>query len=353
MGYSWSAALADEMNLDVPNRADANVKLTLQSENTDENPSHHLQVFVGNLDACCAGKSPIAGHYLIDGRHLIFDPAFDFVEGQSYVVQSRDNGSEENLKEFMIQPDGEIASPRVVAIYPSGSAIPENSLRFYIHFSTPMRPHAAGDFIKLVDSNGAPDTAAFMSFKQELWSEDRMRLTLLMDPGRIKRGVAQNLELGPALLENNNYTLVIEEGWASARGTDTAPRFEKPFTVSQALRTLPDTDLWQISLPRTSTREPLVIEFDRPFDRELAQAGITVLNLDGHFIPGTVFVENHEKTWRFKPQAAWPDQSVQIKVDARLEDVAGNNFTELLDHSVGIDVETMNSKRITLELQPL
>lgn len=137
--------------------------------------------------------------------------SYNFIEGQRYVVLSRESDSSEVLTEFMIQSAAEMVSPKVVAIYPDSPVIPVNTLRFYLHFSTPMKPHAATEFIRLVDASGVEDTAAFMSFKQELWSEDRMRLTMLMGPGRIKRGEAQNLAIGPALLENDHYTLVIME----------------------------------------------------------------------------------------------------------------------------------------------
>ena len=85
----------------------------------------------------------------------------------------------------------------VTAICPSAGTIPENTLRFYIHFSAPMQPHCATESIALVDAADVADGAAFMTFKQELWNEDRTRLTLLMDSRRIKRGVVKNVALGP------------------------------------------------------------------------------------------------------------------------------------------------------------
>ena len=69
---------------------------------------------------------------------------------------------------------------KVVGIYPSGDVLPENVLRFYIHFARPMKPHVAFDCIKLLDASGNADEAAFMRFKQELWNEDRTRLAVLV-----------------------------------------------------------------------------------------------------------------------------------------------------------------------------
>ena len=215
-----------------------------------------------------------------------------------------------------------------------------------------MKPHVSTDFIKLVEANGTHDPAAFMAFKQELWNEDRTRLTLLMDPGRIKRGVAQNLTLGPALHEGRAYSIVVEDGWPGANGGQESLRFEQQFTVSQALRTLPDTNLWQFQRPRIATRDPLVIEFDRPFDLLLAQTAITVLDQEEQVVPGTVSVENFERRWRFQPEKVWTTETVLIVVDARLEDVAGNNLRELLDRYVDADVGSIDQKTIALDLGP-
>lgn len=356
MAQLWSAALANEGGLILPAQGNANVRLVLQDERTDINPSDVLQVFVGHREACCDGKSPIAGRHRIDSRIVSFDPAFDLIEGQPYTVMTRDkdaaNEKARLLTEFTIQQADGVISPEVVAIYPSAAKIPANTLRFYIHFSTPMKPHVSTDYIKLVDAMGTPDTAAFMTFKQELWSEDRKRLTLLMDPGRIKRGVAQNQKLGPALLEGNTYSIVVDEGWPTANGAQTPSRFENIFSVSKALRTRPDPEIWRLVPPRIQSRDPLVIEFDRLFDHERLQSGILVLDELGQPVPGTVSIENDEKTWRFDPQDVWLNTNLKIVIDARLEDVAGNNFREALDHPAEVDVLNIHQKTITVDLKP-
>ena len=44
------------------------------------------------------------------------------------------------------------------------------------------------------------------------------RLTLLLDPGRIKRGVRPLEEIGGALQVGRTYTLVIDDAWPDAKG---------------------------------------------------------------------------------------------------------------------------------------
>ncbi|MEO0382490.1 MAG: hypothetical protein AAF234_02970 [Pseudomonadota bacterium] len=347
-GPFGSAVFAQDHGLILPERPSDTIEL-MQSEAGD--PAPLLQVFVGPSDACCDDRSPIAGRYMADKGSVTFDPAFDLVTGQTYTVLTRVTGADA-LTEFTLVAEGSFANPEVTAIYPSGPVIPENTLRFYIHFSTPMQPHMSVDFISLLDTDGTPDPAAFMTFTQELWNEDRTRLTLLMDPGRIKRGVATNLELGPALLEGQRYSITVAEGWPSANGQQELPRFEQHFLVSASLRELPNTDLWRITQPAARTLDPLLIAFDRPFDHQLAQTSIHVVGPDGQSIPGTVSIEDHERTWRFVPESPWPAQTLDITIDALLEDVAGNNFRDLLDHAVETDVRAIDQITLTLSLSP-
>jgi len=353
----WSAALADKGSLQLPKQVNSNIELILQNELGATEPAKMLQVYVGGTDACCENKLPIAGRYLIEGKKITFVPAFDFVEGKAYTAMTHgtelvnNQRTEQELTEFVIGNTNGVEKPQVLAIYPSGNEIPENTLRFYIHFSVPMKPHMSSRFIKLLDSEGEPDTEAFMEFKQELWSEDRKRLTLLVDPGRIKRGVAQNMSIGPALLEGSRFSIVVEPGWQTANGAVQTAKFENTFTVTQAQRTRPDTVLWTIETPGTLTNDPLLIKFDRAFDHALLQSGITVLDKYGRPVPGMSSIDNHEKEWRFIPENVWSSAQVRLVVDTLMEDVAGNNFRELLDHSIESKTQEANKRIITVELK--
>ena len=361
VGLIYSSANAYEGDLYLPERGNSHVVFVSHSVLTDINPSDVFQVFVGDSDQCCEAMLPMAGSYSLEGNTVKFIPAFEFIEGQNYTVQVANhdndigdvdtNRSTHFLNEFTIKRTVENVTPEITYVYPSGSDIPENTLRFYVHFSTPMRPHVSDQYIMLLDASGTPDTQAFMSFKQELWSKDRKRLTLLMDPGRIKRGVAQNLTLGPALQEGNTYSIVVEAGWPTANNTQVMLGFKKKFIVSKALRTLPDPDRWTIDLPEKLTTDPLLIEFDRPFDAELLLTGISVLDESGQPIQGAISVEKQERLWRFKRDGIWLNSQIQIVLDTQLEDVAGNNFIELLDQSVGTEASVLNQKIITLDLK--
>ena len=353
IGQIWSPILAGAGDLTLPERPDAPVVLALDAVHGSAKPSEVLQVFTGAPAACCDGKIPMAGRYRVEGRLVTFDPAFDLIEGQLYTVRSQktDNAAP-RLTALEIRPTRATEAPRVVTIHPGGTILPANTLRFYIHFSTPMKPHVSTGFIKLLRADGTRDDAAFMSFKQELWSEDRKRLTLLMDPGRIKRGVAQNVRLGSALREGEQYSLVVEAGWPGATGAEDLAQFEKRFMVGPALRHLPSPDLWNVTPPRTGTRDPLILTFDRPFDHALLERTFAVQDNVGAPIPGTLSLHGDDTVWRFEPQLIWTDGDVQIRVDTTLEDVAGNNFRDLLDHSAGTVMADVDNIVISVRLRP-
>lgn len=351
------AALADEGGLIIPSQANDPVELTpIESyfERSSTEYSDLFQVFVGNAEDCCANKAPIVGRYESDNKSVKFIPRFDFVEGQDYVVrvmqQDEKNSDFIKLTRFNIQSDSALIKAEVTSIYPSGDSLPENVLRFYIHFSTPMKPHVAFNYIKLVDAFGNIDDAAFMKFKQELWSEDRKRLTVLMDPGRIKRMVSTNLRLGPALHEGKRYQLVVDSGWPTANGNERLAGFSKSFYVSKALRELPNVEHWRISIPAIHTKGMLKIELDSPFDHQLLHTNIKVFSVDGEKILGKVVVGKHETEWAFHPNQAWLDKQVFLVIDSELEDVAGNNFRDLLDHSIEVETKKLSHISIPLKL---
>lgn len=300
-----------------------------------------LTVFVGRSEPGIEGRLPVAGRYERDGDALRFTPAFGFTAEQRYVVRTRSPGGPHRLTEFTLPEASAAPSARVTRVYPSADILPENVLRFYVHFSVPMAPHRAPEFVQLRDTSGVADQAAFMKFKQELWNEDRTRLTILVDPGRIKRSVATRLDLGPAMEEGRRYTLTVNEGWPSADGASSLPAYCKHFRVGPPMRRRPDAALWKSTVPRPGTREPLTVRFDRSFDRHLLSTALHVTDNDGRAIAGSSHVGDHEVSWSFTPHKPWAVSGARIVIDEGLEDVAGNNFRGLLDQHVRAAARTV------------
>ena len=352
-----SAANADtRLGLKLPSLEDSTITLTLKQVPSDDDFSEHLQVFTGGSDRCCDNRLPIAGDYSLAGSNLTFTPDYPYISEQTYTVLTGRYTPGVSMRsqqhEFSLSQHESTDTPTVTAIYPSGDTIPENTLRFHIHFSHPMEPHRSTEFIHLMDADGHIDDKAFMSFKQELWSEDRTRLTLLMDPGRIKRGVAQNIALGPSLREGSQFSLIISDGWRRANSDESIPAFRKEYVITNAIRTQPTTAAWDIQPIRSATFDPIVMSFDRPFDHASALRSIHVLDAMGRTVHGSVSLSEHEKKWQFEPLQTWQSTPVQIVIDPLIEDVAGNNFNESLDHNIDVNRQRNDQNAIRLTLTP-
>ena len=128
---------------------------------------------------------------------------------------------------------------------------------------------------------------------------------------------------------------VVGAGWPSAAGQDMPTDFRMPFGVGDALRDRPDLGDWAVTPPRIGTRMPLIVRLDRLYDRVQLPHSIALRNANGQQLPGRVQVQDNGTVWQFVPQDPWADRDITLVVDAVLEDVAGNNFREVLDHAVG------------------
>ncbi|MEL6675633.1 MAG: hypothetical protein AAFR61_25720 [Bacteroidota bacterium] len=275
----------------------------------------------------------VQGRHRLEGNYLVFSPYFPFESGITYLVRTQQGETEGSYayQAFQLEAKPRLEKAAVLRMYPSARELPENLLRFYFYFNTPMKKGQALAHIHLTDAAGKVDTQAFMEFKQELWSPDGKRLTLLFDPGRIKRGVSTNLALGPALLEGQQYQLTISATWQDVYGQALSVETRKAFVIGQAYRQAIKIDAWQIEKPALHSHDPLGIHFDRIMDHALLQSMIQLEDADQNPIPGHWEVLEEEQQIQFIPQQTWQKGNYRIVLDSRLEDVAGNNLQNLLD----------------------
>ena len=293
-----------------------------------------VAIYVGDGDL-----PPVMGAFTKDGADLLFRPRYELEKtvASRVVVQGR---------EFRFPAEME-ALPRttiVEKVYPSGPEIPANQLKFYVHFSAPMHPGEAWENLKLLDNKGKVVELAFIEIDQELWDREARRLTVLFDPGRIKRGVLPREEVGAALEPGATYTLVAQSNWRDARRVPIRAEFRQTFKVVPEDRAPIDPAKWRIIAPAAGTREPLVIDFGEPLDAALALRLITVPNA-----PGEAQLANTERQWRYTPQAPWPATRQTIQVDTALEDLAGNKVGRPFDVDT-FDRVTVRTNRGQVEL---
>ena len=319
-----------------------------------------LRVQVVRGDGASGTLPPVLGDYAVHGGALRFTPRFPFDPGQRYEVvldpaslpPARHGSAPAPLR--TVRATIEIPAPdrapstRVVAVYPSALEVPENHLRLYIVFSAPMGLGAAGPHIRLVDEHGSPLADPFLPLDVDLWNEDRTRFTVLYDPGRVKRGILPNAEMGRPLAAGQTYMLEIDAGWRDAEGQPLAAPFRREFRVGPPQERALDSADWRLEVPAASTREPLAVDFPAALDYGLLQRALRVAAGDGRPLAGDIRVERDETRWLFTPHAPWRPGEHQLVAAATLEDVAGNRIGRPfeVDASSGPDAPRASGARV-------
>ncbi len=291
-----------------------------------EPPHGWDSVFSIYADSRSADAPALLGSYSVENGSLTFRPRFPLAAGMHY------------RGEFHA-PDGSIISAsfdgprldrtpvtRVAQVYPSIDTLPENQLKFYLVFTSSMSRGEAWRRLHLLDDAGKEVELPFLELNQELWDPDFKRLTVLFDPGRIKRGLVPTNEVGPPIVEGHRYTLLIDSDWKDARGVPLAAEFRKEFRVVAADRTPPDSKTWKLNSPKAGTRDPLTIQFGEPMYFALMMRVIEVAG-----VSGSASTAANETEWRFIPAQAWKAGAHTVIVDTRLEDLAGNHVGRLFD----------------------
>jgi hypothetical protein len=230
---------------------------------------------------------------------------------------------------------------RVEHVYPSADVLPSNQLRLYIYFSAPMSRGEAEQRIHILDDAGRVLRSVFLP-GQELWDPSNRRLTMTLDPGRIKRDLASNRAMGPPIADGKRYTLLVDREWHDANGVPMIESFRKAFRGGPAVRQPPDPKTWKLAPPLAGSRAPLVVDFGRAMNYTLLQRMLKVTGPNGD-VAGSIDVDRNEAQWRLTPREPWPGGGYRLVVDTSLEDLAGNKIGQPFD----IDVFDKVTERIT------
>jgi|HubBroStandDraft_1064217.scaffolds.fasta_scaffold00751_17 hypothetical protein len=274
----------------------------------------------------------VAGRYYILEDGVRFIPRFPFEPGVRFraTFEPRQIGlpqCRESLAcEFSIPREIRGPRARVKQVFPTSDALPENLLRFYACFSEPMQRGWAEKHIMLLDAAGRPVPDVLYRPPLELWDRSMTCLTILLDPGRLKRGVGPNRALGPPLEEGRQYTLAIDSGMLDMSGRPLRTSFRKTFHVLAAVREGIAVEQWSIRLPRPKSRESLDLGFPRPMDWALLWHTVSVASEGGQPIEGHISIDQCERRWSFTPKSFWSPGSYCFCVESSLEDVCGNSL---------------------------
>jgi hypothetical protein len=289
---------------------------------SDAKATHSFKVYVDGLDDAPA----LIGESTFNNGVLRFEPRYPLAPGMSYRAELHKSSGGPIVQVFEI-PKTAVGEPtHLEAIYPSADTLPENLLRVYLHFSAPMSRGDSYSHITLIDD--ATDQRVelpFLELEQELWGPNGKRLTVLFDPGRIKRGLVPNVEEGLPLTPGRSYSLTVSSSWLDAQGEPLAETFEKRFTVTPSDFNSPMPPQWKVSAPAAGTTDPLVVAFDEIVDRALALRLIDVLSRRRTLVVGKASLTDHETRWSFTPKVPWRAGRYRLRVDGTLEDPSGNS----------------------------
>jgi hypothetical protein len=261
------------------------------------------------------------------------------VPGTGYVIVGRGNDQHDGQQTWrelgrVSVPEANLEPSAVVeTIDPGVELVPANLLRFAVTFSSAMQEGSAAGQVELLDETGAVMPGTLLEMPPELWDRRHRRLTVLLEPGRIKRGLRPNVQAGAPLTEGSSVTLVVGSGFRDADGTQLLAGARRTYRVGPPLRSRVDPTGWEVSWPKAHL-DPLVVRFDRSLDRALVQRSLRVLDVHGHPVPGHASLDSDALVWTFTPAAAGANGNWTLRIDTRLEDLAGNSVRRVFDRDL-------------------
>ncbi len=253
-----------------------------------------------------------------------------------------------------VPPQAGDAVTSVAAIYPTAPELPLNQLKLYIHFSGQMSEGWANRAVHVRRAaDGQPLEGVFLPMEPELWDHQRHRLTLLLDPGRIKRGLAPNTEAGYPLVEGVTIVVAVDASFRDADSLPLRSGAERGYAVGPAIRARVEPRTWRYGRPWADSIDPLTVEFDRPLDRALLEHSLSVVGPNGRRVDGLATIDDGEASWRFAPCHPWRAQPYRLLVDARLEDLAGNSLVRVFDRDLMRPQDApVDVQRVAVEFRP-
>ncbi len=278
----------------------------------------------------------VAGSVSVIETGLRFTPRYPLPSGTRFqaVVDSHPPSAGNRLHPLWVRiPESqEPRAARVEAVYPSGDLLPANQLKLYIVFSEPMTTWDPYRYLRLIDSEtGTPLEGVFHDMRDGLWDSLGRRLTVVFDPGRIKRGLANHERHGMPLTAGRSYRLEVSDAWPDAGGRPLASGLVKPFRVGEADRRAPTPSEWSTNSPAADSREPVVVHFHESMDRALLDHSLEIVDEAGQAILTDVRIGAEERSCELSPRRPWRAGRYRILVDPSLEDLAGNNLQSLFD----------------------
>ena len=312
-----------------------------------------LQIFVKSALEQPATPA-VLGTATATDKAIHFKPRFPLVPGVEYLVRFRTDSKQEWQTQVVGLPKKQLVpSSFVKEIYPTAAVLPQNLLKFYVYFSAPMTQGEAYEHIELQGPDGKRVARPFLEIEEELWDKSGQRLTLLLDPGRVKRGLVPREEDGPILSAGSSYRLIIKSSWPDAQGAMLTKSHIKTFTVGPEDFKQPSEASWKIKSPKSKTRDPLIFIMPESMDHATFTRGVTIENDKGQIVLGEFTFSQAETQAHFTPLKDWRPGLYDVRILKRIEDLAGNSIDRPfeLDRFETVATSPNEKASLTIEIQ--
>lgn len=286
--------------------------------------------------------TPIAGSYQKQNNTVVFEPLIPFTRGLSYAIILNNT----TIGKIKIPEADQKDAPELLSIYPAKDTLPENLLKMHFRFSKPMREGQSVRHLTLINNTSDTLKGTFLDLQPELWNEEGTLLTLWLDPGRIKRDLQPNQQMGTPLQANNNYTLLISEQWKDKNGTALIKSYRKDFVTTARDSISPDPKKWSVKTPALSSRQSLLIQFHESLDHNLAATTLHIIDKNNTTVTGVWKTNEQASEVSFITEYRWTEGDYLLQIESRLEDLAGNNINRAFDVDVRYKAKPASAKEI-------
>jgi hypothetical protein len=130
-----------------------------------------------------------------------------------------------------------------------------------------------------------------------------------------------NVELGAILNAGQEYELRINPKWSALTGHALGQEVKKTFSAVAMDERQPKPESWQLNVPASGTRSPLICELGESLDYALLHSQLRIQTTSGKTVPGKIALADHESVWK------WTG-SYQLVIGSVLEDLAGNSLQQ-------------------------
>lgn len=286
---------------------------------------------------------PLLGTCSVTDSDLRFTSRFPLSPAVRYRVELASHLIESSFElpavVFTSRERKRVSAATVSAIYPTADILPENLLKFYIHFSAPMSRGEAYQRIHLMQGVNEVE-APFLELGEELWDTEQKRFTLFVHPGLIKRGLKPREDKGTPMTEGKEYSLRIDAEWLGADRQPLAAAFVKKFRAVGPDQQQPDPKKWKIVAPKANSKQPITLTFDESLDHAMLNRVVRIRDASKALIAGSNSVKDCETVLTFEPIDPWKSGTYIIAIDTNIEDLAGNSLARPFE-TKELDVEPL------------